>query len=378
MGFPWRSLLIATWAGARAAGSASLLAPEAFQSMANTSVAVLRTQRDYLREFADGQSAAAGHWFFYFDLRLALPETESARVRVPVNIGEMRGELRKGAMGFRLAYLQGDYVVGVYDVAEGFSVSAPRAWNPAYLRYYAKDSSAGDDLAWSQSYQNFAFTFERKERLPRRLAGLPGIRRGRLRLLLDLLGRSLDLLGMRKRWRWGEAELVPALNYFRYRRRFLAGAKTVHCVDDSRLRLSTPWMVKKPDTSFLAKSGAFTLARLLINHPDRKRIPEANMKPMNINPNLNIKLAGLALAGLLPLATQAHDGWDRRGPGANVSGEVEVTHEIPGGVITVGAVFGRQPQPQVVVVQDRRPDVVVVHDRRPDVVVVTKEHGRGW
>ena len=84
----------------------------------------------------------------------------------------------------------------------------------------------------------------------------------------------------------------------------------------------------------------------------------------NIPAKLNLKVAALALAGLLPLAAQAHD----RGPGANVSGEVQVTHEIPGGVITVGAVFGRQPQPQVVVVQDRRPDVVVVEHG----------HGRGW
>jgi len=90
------------------------------------------------------------------------------------------------------------------------------------------------------------------------------------------------------------------------------------------------------------------------------------MKLTNLNPKLNLKIAGLALAGLLPFAAQAHD----RGPDANLSGEVEVTHQIPGGVISVGAVFGRQPQPQ--------PQVVVVQDRRPDVVVVEKEHGRGW
>lgn len=90
------------------------------------------------------------------------------------------------------------------------------------------------------------------------------------------------------------------------------------------------------------------------------------MKLTNTIPaKLNLKVAALALAGLLPLAAQAHD----RGPGANVSGEVQVTHEIPGGVITVGAVFGRQPQPQVVVVQP---------ERRPDVVVVEHGRGRGW
>lgn len=83
----------------------------------------------------------------------------------------------------------------------------------------------------------------------------------------------------------------------------------------------------------------------------------------------NTKVAGLALAGLLPLAAQAHDGW-HRGPGADLSGEVQVTHEIPGGVISVGAEWGSRPQPQ--------PQVVVVQDRRPDVVVVDHGPGRGW
>jgi hypothetical protein len=129
-------------------------------------------------------------------------------------------------------------------------------------------------------------------------------------------------------------------------------------------------MVKNPDTFFHADLGLFTLARLLINHPYRKRNLEANMKLTNLNPlKLNTKMAGLALAGLLPLAAHAHDGWNRRGPGANVSGEVQVVHEIPGGVISVGAVFGRRPEPQ--------PQVVVVQDRRPDVVVIEREHGRG-
>ena len=102
----------------------------------------------------------------------------------------------------------------------------------------------------------------------------------------------------------------------------------------------------------------------------------SNLKPLN----LKTKMAGLALAGLLPLTAQAGDFHRHRGV-SNVSGEVEVTHQIPGGVITVGAEWGRrpQPQPQVVVVQDRRPDVVVVHEerRRPDVVVIEKGHGRG-
>lgn len=89
----------------------------------------------------------------------------------------------------------------------------------------------------------------------------------------------------------------------------------------------------------------------------------SNPKPAK----LNTTLAGLALAGLLPLAAHAHD---TRRVGGNLSGEVQVTHEIPGGVITVGAEWGRRPQPQ--------PQVVVVQDRRPDVVVVEHGHGRGW
>jgi hypothetical protein len=102
----------------------------------------------------------------------------------------------------------------------------------------------------------------------------------------------------------------------------------------------------------------------------------SNLNPLNLKP----KLAGLALAGLLPLSAQANDWHHSRGV-SRVSGEVEVTHQIPGGVITVGAEWGHrpQPQPQVVVVQDRRPDVVVVHEqRRPDVVVIEKGHGRDW
>jgi hypothetical protein len=106
------------------------------------------------------------------------------------------------------------------------------------------------------------------------------------------------------------------------------------------------------------------------------------MELSNLNPlNMKTKLAGLALAGLLPLTAQANDGRHSRGV-SRVSGEVEVVHQIPGGVITVGAEWGHrpQPQPQVVVVQDRRPDVVVVHEnRRPDVVVIERGHGhRGW
>lgn len=78
---------------------------------------------------------------------------------------------------------------------------------------------------------------------------------------------------------------------------------------------------------------------------------------------LNLKLAGLALAGLLPLSAQAHGA-------PRVSGEVQVVHEVPGGVITVGAEWGRRPEP--------RPQVVVVEDRRPEVVVVEKRRGCDW
>lgn len=267
MGFPGRTLLIAAWTGAQTAGAAALLAPEAFRSMANTSVPVLHSQREYQRDFAEGQSGAAGHWFFYFDMRFALPETESARVQVPATIGDMQGELRKGAMGFRAAYLQDDYAIGLYDIAEAFSVSAPRAWNPAYRRYYGKDSSAsGDDLAWGQGYQNFAITLERADHFrialglfdrsfplfdgvgeSARFALKPGPdsasawegSRDELQGFLDFdahgygfssfytLGQSLDLIGVRKRWRWGEAEVIPAVNYFRYRRRFQIGAEAI-------------------------------------------------------------------------------------------------------------------------------------------------------
>ncbi len=99
----------------------------------------------------------------------------------------------------------------------------------------------------------------------------------------------------------------------------------------------------------------------------------SNRNPLNLKP----KMAWLALAGLLPLAAQADVGRPYRDRGARVSGEVQVTHQIPGGTVTVGAEWGRRPQPQVVVVQDRRPDVVVAHDHKPEVVVVERRHGHG-
>ncbi|MBW8888127.1 MAG: hypothetical protein JF616_10265 [Fibrobacteres bacterium] len=265
MGLSGRVLFVAALAVENAMGAPSLLAPEAFRSMANSSISVLRTQREYLRDFDEGQADATGHWFFYFDLRYALPETEGARMRIPTTVGEMQGELSRGALGFRVAYLQGEYAFGLYDIAESFSLSPPRAWNPAFLRYYGKDSSgAADEIAWSQEYQNFAITLERADHF-RIAAGLfdrsfplfsgagenaqfalvPGPdsasawqgSRDHLQAFLDIdvhgygfstlytLGQSLDLIGLRKRWRWGEAELIPALNYFRYRRRSQIGAE---------------------------------------------------------------------------------------------------------------------------------------------------------
>jgi hypothetical protein len=99
----------------------------------------------------------------------------------------------------------------------------------------------------------------------------------------------------------------------------------------------------------------------------------SNKKPAT----LKSKTLGLALAAaLLPLTAQANDrSHYQAAPRANLSGTVEVTHQIPGGVITVGAEWGR-PKPQVVVVQDRRPDVVGVEMRQSQVVVVGKERGR--
>ena len=97
------------------------------------------------------------------------------------------------------------------------------------------------------------------------------------------------------------------------------------------------------------------------------------MKDSNNKPaTLKAKTLGLALAALIPAAAQANDNWHRHdaAPRANVSGTVEVTHRIPGGVITVGAEWGRHPVPQ--------PQVVVIEDhRRPEVVVIERDHGRG-
>jgi len=101
------------------------------------------------------------------------------------------------------------------------------------------------------------------------------------------------------------------------------------------------------------------------------------------NKTLNLKttLAGLALVGFLPLAAKAGGIQTHRDrTAANLSGEIQISHQTPGGVITVGAEWGQRPQPQVVIVKERQPQpqVVIVKERRPEVVVVEKRHGREW
>ncbi|MDB5047521.1 MAG: hypothetical protein JWO30_592 [Fibrobacteres bacterium] len=95
------------------------------------------------------------------------------------------------------------------------------------------------------------------------------------------------------------------------------------------------------------------------------------MKYSNDKQSFKSKTLGLVLAAaLIPAGLAvANDGY-RSSPAvvrSNVSGHVEVVHQVPGGVITVGADWGKQrPAPQVVVVENRR-----------QVVVVEKKHGRG-
>lgn len=93
------------------------------------------------------------------------------------------------------------------------------------------------------------------------------------------------------------------------------------------------------------------------------------------------KTLGLALAAVLVPAglSMASDGHRHRSA-HNVSGHVEVVKQIPGGVVTVGAEWGRPrpvivQQPQVVVVE-QRPQVVVVERERPRKVVVVREEKR--
>ena len=98
------------------------------------------------------------------------------------------------------------------------------------------------------------------------------------------------------------------------------------------------------------------------------------MKLSNNN-SLKTKTMGLALAAvLIPGLAMANDHRHAGMPG-NLSGHVEVVHEIPGGVVTVGADWGR-PRPTVVVEQP--PQVVVVQQQpQPQVVVIEKDRGHG-
>lgn len=84
------------------------------------------------------------------------------------------------------------------------------------------------------------------------------------------------------------------------------------------------------------------------------------------------KTLGLLLAALVPTGAALADGGYHNGHrerGADVSGTVVVSKQIPGGVITVGATIGR-PRPEVVVVEQRP---VVVEQRK---VVVIKQEER--
>jgi hypothetical protein len=93
------------------------------------------------------------------------------------------------------------------------------------------------------------------------------------------------------------------------------------------------------------------------------------MKDSNKTQNANAKTLGLALAAfLLPAAASAN------GPVVvkkDLSGHVEVVHQMPGGTVVVGADWGKpKPAPQVVVVKES-PKVIVVKEQ-PKVVVVEK------
>jgi hypothetical protein len=101
------------------------------------------------------------------------------------------------------------------------------------------------------------------------------------------------------------------------------------------------------------------------------------MKLSNENINsLKSKTLGLALAAvLIPGGLAMANDHRHMGARSDLSGHVEVVHEIPGGVVTVGADWGR-PRPTVVVQQP--PQVVVVQQQpQPQVVVIEKDRGHG-
>ncbi|MEO6096543.1 MAG: hypothetical protein ABIW76_12885 [Fibrobacteria bacterium] len=102
------------------------------------------------------------------------------------------------------------------------------------------------------------------------------------------------------------------------------------------------------------------------------------MKLSKNNNSLKSKTLGLALAAVLIPGglAMAHDGNRPMVTRGNLSGHVEVVHEIPGGTGVVGAEWGK-PRPTVVVQQ---PPQVVVVQQQPQVVVIEKDrgHGRGY
>lgn len=92
------------------------------------------------------------------------------------------------------------------------------------------------------------------------------------------------------------------------------------------------------------------------------------------------KTLGLLLAAMVPTgAALADGGYHRHDRGVEIGGEVVVTKQIPGGIVTVGATIGR-PRPvvveeKVVVVKERAPEKVVIIEREPvrEKVVIVKE-----
>ncbi len=115
------------------------------------------------------------------------------------------------------------------------------------------------------------------------------------------------------------------------------------------------------------------------------------MKTLNITQQpKNNRLAWLLAAALIPAAfasAQAGEtyrqGADRRSPVAvsAVQGSIQVTHQIPGGAITVGVQIG-QPRTVVIERHDQRParEVTVIHEepRREvrRVVIIRQENER--
>jgi hypothetical protein len=84
--------------------------------------------------------------------------------------------------------------------------------------------------------------------------------------------------------------------------------------------------------------------------------------------NLKSKTLGLAMAAVLIPGgvAMAHDGAVVR---KDLSGHVEVVHQVPGGTVVVGADWGKRREPAPVVVVQAPP--------RREVVIIEKEHGHG-